>query len=147
MTSPSSKDLITRAWRVFASRDVAEIAALFTPDAEWLAPRHNATAVALRHADHMIGAEPIARFIATEMRKLFADVTITFAGLYGDGPTVVVEERMRATLPDGRPYELDYCFVFALQDGRIHRVREYMDTLKGWRLVFGTAPPDHPTSS
>ena len=147
MTTPSNKDLIVQAWRVFASRDAARIAALFTPDAEWLAPRHNATAVALRHADHMIGAAAIARFIATDMRRLFADVSITFRGVYGDGAAVVVEERMRATLPDGQPYELDYCFVFELKDGRIHWVREYMDTLKGWRQVFGTAPPNHPTAA
>jgi hypothetical protein len=51
---------------------------------------------------------------------------------------------MRATLPNGRPYELDYCFVFELQGGQIRRVREYMDTLNGWHQVFGTTPPDHP---
>lgn len=147
MTTPSNTDLIAQAWRVFASRDAERIAALFTPDAEWRAPRHNATAVALRHADHMIGAAAIARFIATDMHRLFADVTITFRGIYGDGAAVVVEERMRATLPGGRPYELDYCFVFELLDGRIHRVREYMDTLSGWHQVFGTAPPNHPTAA
>lgn len=145
--SPSSKDLVVQAWRVFASRDAAQIAALFTPDAEWIAPRHNATAVALRHSDHMTGPAEIARFIATEMRKLFADVAIKFTGVYGDGPTVVVEERMQATLPGGQPYNLDYCFVFEVQDGRIRRVREYMDTLKGWHMVFGTTPPDHPAAA
>ncbi|MBR1220867.1 nuclear transport factor 2 family protein [Bradyrhizobium sp. U87765 SZCCT0131] len=144
MTAPTSKDLVANAWRIFASRDAARIAALFTPEAEWIAPRHNATAVALRHADHMIGAAAIARFIAIDMRRQFADVSITFTGLHGDGSTVVVEERMQATLPDGRPYALDYCFVFELQDGLISRVREYMDTMKGWHTVFGTLPPNHP---
>jgi hypothetical protein len=31
----------------------------------------------------------------------------------------------------------DYCFVFELRDGLIHRVREYMDTARGHRMVFG----------
>jgi ketosteroid isomerase-like protein len=49
---------------------------------------------------------------------------------------VVVEERMRATLPGGKPYENDYCFVFVLSGDRIKLVREYMDTRKGWQMIF-----------
>jgi ketosteroid isomerase-like protein len=50
---------------------------------------------------------------------------------------VIVEERMRATLAGGRLYENDYCFVFTVAGDRIREVREYMDTRKGWRMVFG----------
>jgi ketosteroid isomerase-like protein len=53
-----------------------------------------------------------------------------------DGDIVVIEERMRATLPGGRPYDNDYCFVFTVSGGRISQVREYMDTRKGWQMIF-----------
>nr|WP_225151165.1 MULTISPECIES: hypothetical protein [Bradyrhizobium] len=43
---------------------------------------------------------------------------------------------MRATLPGGKPYENEYCFVFEVVGDRIRQVREYMDTRKGWRMVF-----------
>ena len=135
MTSP--KDIVLNAWKTFSSRDADRIAALFTEDAEWIAPKGNATAVALDHTDHMIGAKQIARFIAQEMHRLFSEIDIAFRGVYADGNTVIVEERMRATLPGGKPYENDYCFIFAVADGRIREVREYMDTRKGWRMVFG----------
>ena len=46
---------------------------------------------------------------------------------------------MRATLPGGRSYDNDYCFVFVVETGRIKQVREYMDTRKGWQMVFGEA--------
>jgi len=46
-------------------------------------------------------------------------------------------ERMRAALAGGKPYENDYCFVFTVAGDRIREVREYMDTRKGWRMVFG----------
>ena len=62
MTSP--KDIVLNAWKTFSSRDTNRIAALFTDDAEWIAPKGNATAVALDHTDHMVGAKEIARFIA-----------------------------------------------------------------------------------
>ena len=82
MTSP--KDIVLNAWKTFSSRDLERIAALFTEDAEWIAPKVNATAVALDHTDHMVGAKQIARFIALEMHKMFSEVDIAFRGVYAD---------------------------------------------------------------
>ncbi|WP_076866984.1 nuclear transport factor 2 family protein [Bradyrhizobium mercantei] len=139
MTSPSAKEIVLNAWQTFRTRDARLIAAVFAPDAEWIAPTRNATAVALDHTDHMIGAEVIARFISTEMHRLFTEIDISFRAVHAAGDSVIVEERMRATLPGGRPYDNDYCFVFTVEAGRIKQVREYMDTRKGWQMVFGEA--------
>lgn len=136
MNSPRPKEVVISAWKTFKTRDAKLIAELFTPDAEWIAPAGNATAVALKHTDHMIGPNQIADFIASEMHHLFSNIDISFLGIHADGDTVIVEERMRATLPGGKLYENDYCFVFVLSDDRIKLVREYMDTWKGWRMIF-----------
>ncbi|WP_240536258.1 nuclear transport factor 2 family protein [Bradyrhizobium genomosp. III] len=117
MSSP--KDIVLNAWKIFSSRDAERIAALFTDDAEWIAPKGNATAVALDHTDHMAGPHQIARFIAQEMHKMFSNIDIAFRGVYADGDVVIVEERMRATLGGGKPYENDYCFVFTVSGDRI----------------------------
>ena len=69
MENPTAKDVVLNAWKTFSTRDAGQIAALFTPDAEWIAPARNATAVALAHTDHMIGPDQIARFIASEMHR------------------------------------------------------------------------------
>jgi ketosteroid isomerase-like protein len=132
----SSKDVVITAWKTFSSRDANRIAALFTDDAEWIAPKGNATAVALDHTDHMIGAPQIARFIAQDMHRMFSEIDIAFRGVYADGDVVIVEETMRATLAGGKSYANDYCFVFTVAGDRIREVREYMDTRKGWRMVF-----------
>ena len=67
----------------------------------------------------MIGPDQIARFIASEMHRLFSEIDISFRAIHADGDTVIIEERMRATLPEGRPYDNDYCFVFvAIAHGR-----------------------------
>jgi uncharacterized protein len=84
----------------------------------------------------MIGPSQIAHFIASEMHHLFSNIDISFLGIHADGDTVIVEERMRATLPGGKPYENDYCFIFTLSGDRIKLVREYMDTRKGWQMIF-----------
>ena len=82
----------------------------------------------------------IARFIADEFPDVFdTDIVIGFGAVVEEGDTVVVEERMRATLPGGRPYDVEYCFVLELRNGLIHRVREYLDTRRGLEM-FGTVP-------
>jgi ketosteroid isomerase-like protein len=54
---------------------------------------------------------------------------------------VVAEHRLSATLPNGRSYVNDYCFVFEIKDGCIWRIREYMDTRGGWYQVFADDQP------
>jgi uncharacterized protein len=138
MKSEDSRRIVLATWETFKTRDQERIAAMFTEDAEWVAPPNNATAAALNGPSHMIGREQIARLIGVEVWKLFAaDVAIDFRGVYADGNVVIVEERMRATLSNGNGYDNDYCFVFEVKDGLVHRVREYMDTAKGNRMVFG----------
>jgi ketosteroid isomerase-like protein len=138
--SQQSGTIVQNAWRAFASHDADQISAVFTDDAEWLAPAGNATAVALDGPSHLVGKEAIVRFLADDFSRLFArDVTVEFHGFLVDGERVVVEETMTATLANGNHYANDYCFVFELRDGLIHRVREYMDTARGHRMVFGEA--------
>jgi uncharacterized protein len=113
---------------------------MFTDDAQWFAPPGNATAAALNTTKHVMGKADIVQFIAFEFGKLFArDVKLDFKGLYGDGDIVVVEHRLRATLANGAPYDNDYCFVLEMENGRIRRMREYMDTAKGHRMIFAAA--------
>lgn len=138
MNSLGSKHIVIAAWEAFASRDERRIAAMFAEDAEWLAPKGNATALAMPFTHHMIGREQIAHFIAVEVRKFFAEAKVDFRGFYAEENVVVVEERTRATLFNGNAYDVEYCFVFELKDGLIKRVREYMDTLNGARMVFGS---------
>lgn len=44
------------------------------------------------------------------------------------GDRVVLELRNDGKLPDGRPYEMVYCFILRIRDGRIVGIREYADT-------------------
>ena len=141
MTSEASRELVKNVWAAFASRDEDIISPLFAPDAQWIAPPANATAVALGVTDHMKGATAIAAFVAKRMKLLYQDVSVKFVGFYADGPVVVVEEEMSATLTNGLPYKLTYCFIFECRDDVVVRVREYMDTMSGYRQVFAAGHP------
>ncbi|MET9486853.1 nuclear transport factor 2 family protein [Nocardia sp. NPDC006630] len=138
MNAQTSKEFVQHAWQEFASGDPDRIAAVFTPDAEWLAPPQNATARALDGSHHLLGRDRIVHFLTAEFPTVFvADRKIDFTAFTAEGSTVVVEERMRATLMNGNHYDNDYCFIFELHGGLIHRVREYMDTRRAEELFAG----------
>jgi ketosteroid isomerase-like protein len=133
-----STRLVQNAFQALVSYDPDRIAAVFTENAEWLSPPENATAVALRATNHMVGRNAIVRFFSEDVPRLFArDVAVTLHGLHADGDRVIVEAAVTATLAGGNRYVNDYCFVFELRDGLIHRVREYVDTARGHRMIFG----------
>jgi uncharacterized protein len=50
-TEDSRREPVKRVWAAFSTRDQENIAALFADDAEWVAPRANATAIALGVTD------------------------------------------------------------------------------------------------
>ncbi|MET9319754.1 nuclear transport factor 2 family protein [Streptomyces sp. NPDC003038] len=136
-----SHDIIQNAFQALAGNDPDRISAVLTEDAEWLSPPGNAAAVALGGSNHMVGREAIVRFFAQDFPRLYArDVAVTFHGVHVDGERVAVEAAVTATLANGNPYSNDYCFVIELRDGLIHRVREYVDTARGLRMVFGEVP-------
>lgn len=60
--------------------------------------------------------------------RFFADVDTRFWTIVVEGELVVVEHQLSATLPNGRSYVNDYCFVYELRKGLVWRIREYMDT-------------------
>lgn len=138
MTADKNKQHVIDTWKAFASRDADEIRKYFAEDAVWVAPHNNATALALNAPSGFSSAAQIAHFIANDVGKIFArDVSVDFKAIHAAGDVVVVEERMQATLFNGRHYDNDYCFIFELKDGLITVMREYMDTAKGFRQIFG----------
>ncbi len=58
----------------------------------------------------------------------------------GGGAVATVEATVTATVATGGAYRNDYCFVFEVKDGLVHRVREYAATARGHR-VLGQGTP------
>ena len=140
---PTPKQIVKNAWKAFASHDPEQIAAVFTDDAQWLAPSRGMPRPkpwARATPGHVLDRKTIVHFMAHEFTTLFvSNVELTFTSLVAEGATAVLEHRLQATLANGRHYDNDYCFVIETRDGRIHRMREYMDTQRGFRCIFGDA--------
>jgi ketosteroid isomerase-like protein len=129
-------------WRAFASRDRSTIESVLAEDVEWIAPPRNATAVALGVSDHMVGPSAIADFILRDFRRMFPNgIQIEPVSITAEGDRVVFEQRQIAVLANGRHYDLAYVFIIEMSSGKARRIREYMDTYNGHRMVFGGEPP------
>ena len=61
---------------------------------------------------------------------------ITPIAMIADGNHVAVEAEGFATMTSGRVYQPRYHFLFEVQNGKIRRVREYMDTMHAWETFF-----------
>ena len=53
---------------------------------------------------------------------------VTFGAITAEGDRVAVEAETRGVTPDGRAYSNAYHYLFTFRDGKILRVKEYMDT-------------------
>lgn len=129
-------------WQAFGSFDRDQIRDILTDDVEWIAPKDNATAVALGVTDHMIGQDAIADFLLNDLSKLFSNgIDINVVSITAEGSTVVYEQIQTAKLFNGRDYENGYVFILEINGDRVRRIREYMDTRKGYQMVFGEDTP------
>jgi ketosteroid isomerase-like protein len=55
-------------------------------------------------------------------------VETTFGDITAEGDRVAVECETRGVLPDGRVYTNMYHYLFTFRDGKVIRVKEYLDT-------------------
>jgi ketosteroid isomerase-like protein len=141
VSTEESREAVKNAWRAFASRDPQKIAAAFTDDAQWIAPPGNGTALALGLSEYVLDRDAIVAFITKDFGRLFLDTEREFRGFYAEGSTVVVDMRLSAKLPNGGTYQNDYVFVCECRDGRVAKMREFMDTLGGYRQLFEKGHP------
>jgi uncharacterized protein len=56
------------------------------------------------------------------------DVEITVTGMTAEGDRVAVEMENKALTADGRLYNNQFHMMFIVRGGKIHEVREYLDT-------------------
>jgi ketosteroid isomerase-like protein len=130
-------------WSAFASRDAHKIREVLTDDVKWLAPAGNATQVALGlPSDFLETREGIVAFVAQHFRRLFPEgAKFEFTNVVAEDSNVVFEQRMMATIVNRRPYDSRCCWIFEMVGTRVRRIREYMDTHGGHRMIFGDEAP------
>ena len=146
-----SKQTVMALYAAYSTGDAEKISGFLHDEVVLTAPAGNAPQVALglgRPEDagpprgaNDLDRDAIVAFMAYNFARFFGGVDNDFRTVVAEGDTVVVEHRLSATLPNGRSYVNDYCFIYEVRDGKVWRIREYMDTRGGWVQVFGERDP------
>jgi ketosteroid isomerase-like protein len=89
------------------------------------------------------GREAVLNDFLGPIRGVFkpGDPKVRIDAMVSDGDRVMVETRATGERADGKPYANRYAWAFELKDGKILRVREYMDSLYVARF-FDMIPAD-----
>jgi ketosteroid isomerase-like protein len=129
-----SKTVARRYVAAVQAGDEATLRSMFAEDASWtLAAGDLPISGVWAGRDRILGG-----FLATAMARLEpGSVSLEVTGLIAEDDRVVLQWTSRARTRDGRPYENDCIGVFTIRDGRIHAVREYMDTRYAGEVAFG----------
>jgi len=109
-----------------SSGDLEKIRATFHDEAVWQVQVKGI----LGEGAHR-GKKAIVDEFLAPVRGMFkpGDPKLNITSLASQGPLVLGEVEARGTFTDGRPYENLYVFVIEIKDGKVYRLREYMDSL------------------
>lgn len=99
--------------------------AMLAPDSQWWLPGHPEEFSAAGWADKAT----VERRLASNLKLLPHGLEIMIGAITAEEDRVAVEAESKATLVNGRLYHNRYHFLFVIRDGRIHVVKEYLDTL------------------
>jgi uncharacterized protein len=141
MTIEQNKDVVQRYYDHVSRGERAEADALFADDATW-------RVVGRPEQLPIAGLRPLAEH-KTMLRRwvmpnLPTGVRTTITGLTAEGDRVAVEMENYAVTAAGKVYNNQFHLLFEVRDGRIHTVREYLDTLHAKDALFDgqMSPPD-----
>ena len=121
-----NKAVLERYVAALQAGDAEAVRSFFAKDASW----------ALHAGDLPISGTWQGRdrimdgFFATAMTNYEpGSIEIEVTGVIAEGERVVLQWTSRARTREGLPYENGCIGIFTVRDGKIHAVREYMDTL------------------
>jgi len=113
-------------FETLSSGDLEKIRATFHDDAVWQVQVKGI----LGEGSHR-GKKAIVDEFLAPVRGMFnpGDPKLRVTSLASQGSLVLGEVEARGTFTDGRRYENLYVFVIEIKDGKVYRLREYMDSL------------------
>ncbi len=125
MDAEQKKELVRSTWQTLLVKgDVEGALRNFSDDIEWWICGNLPGTSGTRK-----GKQDIRNWFSSGPNVFPNGLTSEVRYSHVDGDTVVAEIRNRGEVSNGKVYDNYYCFVFVLKDGKIHRIREYVDLL------------------
>jgi hypothetical protein len=133
--STETRAVVQRYVIAVGERDERTIRSLFADDATWQLHGELPFSGTWTGRDAVIDEFLAGALAFYEPGSIGLEIT----GLVVEGEHAVVEWTSRARTRAGEPYENACIGVFTVRGGRIHAVREYMDTAYAHRVAFAAA--------
>jgi len=125
MTLADNKQLVLAFYERFTASDSAGAVSFLTDDATWwIVGKDNDPGV------HGLLDKTQLKALLDGIFSVFAlaGLRMTVKTIIGEGDMVAVEVVSYGPLPDGRVYENEYHTMFTFRDGKVIKVREFLDT-------------------
>ena len=132
MTNEQKKELVTNTWTAFGKGDVKAAFSNMSDSISWVIPGSIPNVSGMKR-----GKDEILKFMSGIGNVFPEGLQSEIRRTYCDGDTVILELTNRGKVSNGKNYENEYCFIFELEDGKIRRIREYVDTQKAKDILFG----------
>ena len=124
MSTEQNKQLVAEFFGRFNARDLAGALDILADDVNWwIVGKPEASPAA---GDH--NKEQIAALLTNMARQLENGLDMTVKGMVAEGDRVAVEVESYGALKNGRVYNNLYHMLMTIRDGKIHELREYLDT-------------------
>lgn len=115
-----NSETVLKLFKYFNKHQWKEMAALYSPSAEFKDPSLGVKPVVQTHA------QIIEKYSA--LQAIFSDIRDEVSAVYASGEKqVIVEFTSTGTAPDGSKFELPVCTVFTMENGVIVRDNTYYD--------------------
>lgn len=118
----TNKSVVRKFMQALGAGDADGMKSLITPDIEAICTG-TCLLSSTRGHDEIVGAAGMLKQVTQ------AGIAFEILQLTAEGDRVAAEIQGRATLVTGASYNNEYHFLFFLRDGKIYRMKEYMDTL------------------
>jgi hypothetical protein len=123
--SNASEQLFLQFFETLSSGDLEKVRALFHDEAVW-----DVQVKGIAGEGSHRGKKAIIDEFLAPVRGMFkpGDPKVNILSVASHGDLVIGEAHGRGTFTDGRPYENLYAFAIEFKDGKVWRLREYMDS-------------------
>lgn len=123
--SNASEKLFLQFFETLSSGDLEKVRALFHDEAVW-----DVQVKGIAGEGSHRGKKAIIDEFLAPVRGMFkpGDPKVNILSVASQGDLVIGEAHGLGTFTDGRPYENLYAFAIEIKDGKVWRLREYMDS-------------------
>jgi uncharacterized protein len=134
MSTQDNKRVARELLAASAIHDGAKFEALMHPDATYWV-------IGQKHLFPVSGEKTraeICAYMATP--SIFTEVSSKIITMTAEDDRVAVESEFAGTLPDGRVYRNVYHYLMWFRDGKVIRLKEYLDTQSAAEFFGGVVP-------